>query len=180
MLEEGRVIALTPTSYLVLGLIAARDRVTSYELKQFVSVSIGYFWPFPHSQLYAEPAPLVTAGLLAEELETTGRKRRHYSITDAGRAALAHWLEQPTNNRTEIRDLGLLKLFFASHAAAPDRIRLAHDQLAAHEETLKEYEELHSRVAALADPWELHTLEMGMRFERLAVEFWSDIRHQIR
>jgi hypothetical protein len=39
---------------------------------------------------------------------------------------------------------------------------------------------LHSRVSALADRWELHTLEMGMRFERLAVEFWSQIHHEIR
>ena len=141
MLDEARPIVLTPTSYLVLGLIAGRDRVTSYELKQFVAVSIGYFWPFPHSQLYAEPARLVAVGLLAEDIETAGRKRRYYAITDAGRTALTSWLEQPTENRTEIRDLGLLKLFFASHASTSDRLRLAQDQLAAHEEMLKEYEE---------------------------------------
>jgi PadR family transcriptional regulator AphA len=179
MLDEARPIVLTPTSYLVLGLIAGRDRVTSYELKQFVAVSIGYFWPFPHSQLYAEPARLVAAGLLAEDIETAGRKRRYYAITDAGRTALTSWLEQPTENRTEIRDLGLLKLFFASHAGASDRLRLAQDQLSAHEEMLKEYEELHARVSALADPWELHTIEMGMRFERLSVQFWSELHGEL-
>ena len=55
---------LTPTSYLVLGLIALLGRATSYDLKAMVGRSIGYFWTFPHSQLYAEPDRLVGMGLL--------------------------------------------------------------------------------------------------------------------
>ena len=57
--------SLTPTSYVVLGLVGAFGPCTSYDMKRFVSVSIGYFWPFPHSQLYAEPARLAQLGSAA-------------------------------------------------------------------------------------------------------------------
>jgi len=50
-----------------------RGPSTPYDLKRFVQLSVGNFWPFPHTQLYAEPARLAEAGLLEE----TGRRRRH-------------------------------------------------------------------------------------------------------
>ena len=62
-----------PVSYLVLGIIALRGPSTSYDLKRFVQLSVGHFWPFPHTQLYAEPARLAEAGLLEETQEESGR-----------------------------------------------------------------------------------------------------------
>ena len=81
--------------------------MTSYDLKQMVASSVGYFWPFPHSQLYAEPARLASAGLLDETVEDHGRRRRLYRITQAGRVALASWIGEPAGDGTEVRDLGL-------------------------------------------------------------------------
>ena len=45
--------------------------VDLYDLKRFVQLSVGHFWPFPHTQLYAEPARLAEAGLLEETREET-------------------------------------------------------------------------------------------------------------
>ena len=56
MTAPAKPPSLTPTSYLVLGLVARQGECTSYDMKRTVSGSIGYFWTFPHSQLYAEPA----------------------------------------------------------------------------------------------------------------------------
>ena len=92
--------ALTPTSYLVLGLVRSFPGSTSYDLKTFVAGSIGYFWSFPHSQLYAEPARLVELGLLADDREQTGRKRRRFTITDAGNDALDGWLDEQRTAET--------------------------------------------------------------------------------
>ena len=63
--------------------VALRGPTTPYDLKRFVQLSIGHFWPFPHTQLYAEPARLADAGLLEETREDGGRRRRHYAITGA-------------------------------------------------------------------------------------------------
>ena len=119
---------LTTTSYVVLGLVAAREPITSYEMKRNVARSIGYFWPFPHSQLYAEPARLVGLGLLEEDVEATGRKRRRFRITETGRQALSRWLAEPASEPTEIRDLGMLKLFFGSQTRREDLVALAAEQ----------------------------------------------------
>src|SRR6185503_18257596 len=106
-------LRLGPVSYLVLGITALRGPSTPYDLKRFVQLSIGHFWPFPHTQLYAEPARLAAAGLLNETREESGRRRRHYELTETGRERLEGWLAEPVNSPNEIRDLALLKLFFS-------------------------------------------------------------------
>jgi PadR family transcriptional regulator, regulatory protein AphA len=53
------------------------------------------FWPLPHSQLYDEPARLAEAGLLVEQREQLGRRRRIYHLTDTGRGALREWVRDP-------------------------------------------------------------------------------------
>src|SRR5438093_9031299 len=102
---------LTPTSYVVMGLVAMLTRATSYDMKRLVGMSIGYFWLFAHSQLYAEPDRLVKMGLLEETREEGGRRRRMYSITDAGREELQDWLADPETAPIEMRDTATLKLF---------------------------------------------------------------------
>src|SRR5450759_293587 len=79
---------LTSTSYLVLGLIEREGPSTPYELKRHVAATIGHFWSFPHALLYNEPARLVELGLLTAEREADGRRRRLFTLTDRGRAAI--------------------------------------------------------------------------------------------
>jgi PadR family transcriptional regulator, regulatory protein AphA len=171
-------LSLTPTSYLVLGLVAHMGPVTSYEMKQRVAISIGYFWHFPHSQLYAEPSRLHAAGLLDEDAEEGGRRRKRYTITPAGRKALEGWLSEPTSEHTEVRDLALLKLFFGAMASSGDRRRLALTQRAAHQAREAEYEALRASVVGVATEWELKTLEVGLRFEKVMTKFWEEIAEE--
>jgi PadR family transcriptional regulator AphA len=168
-------VHLTTVSYVVLGLVSCAEPVTSYEMKRLVAVSIGNFWPFPHSQLYAEPARLAAAGLLDEDVERSGRKRRRYRMTAAGRAALREWLATPTSDPTEIRDHGLLKLFFGDQGSDGDLRALAAAQRQAHQARRDEYAALHAAIGSSVTPWSLATLEMGLRFEQLAVDFWSEV-----
>jgi PadR family transcriptional regulator AphA len=170
-------VSLTPTSYLVLGLVGHLGGATSYELKASVGKSIGYFWTFPHSQLYAEPARLVSLGLLSEDTETTGRRRRTYSLTPSGRVALDEWLAEPTETATEIRDLALLKLFFGSQSEPKSVRSLAVAQQAGHRSLLEQYEHIAKAMAEHpgVDAHHRRTLEMGLRFERAAVSFWQQV-----
>ena len=57
-------IRLTPTSYIVLGLLEAAGEATPYDLKQMVAVGLGNFWSLQHAQLYTEPERLAGAGYL--------------------------------------------------------------------------------------------------------------------
>ena len=112
---------LTSTSYLVLGLIQREGPSTPYDLKRHVAATIGHFWSFPHALLYKEPPRLVELGLLTEEREAVGRRRRLFTITGRGRAAMLAWLAKPSQDSTELRDAGLLQLFFADLGSTDDR-----------------------------------------------------------
>ena len=169
-------VRLSPTSYLVLGMLALRGPSTPYELKRAVSRSIGYFWPFPHAQFYAEPARLTAAGLLTEDQEATGRRRRTYTITERGREALQAWVREPTTGPMEIRDLGELKLFFSEVVSAEDIVALAREQEQFYRERIAELEAIQARFGG--DPSRsrrMAPLRLGMGIYQTAVAFWRDI-----
>jgi PadR family transcriptional regulator, regulatory protein AphA len=71
-------LRLTPTSYIVLGLLEWGGRCTPYELKGLVAESVGNFGTLQHAQLYTEPARLAAAGYVTEEKEEGGRRRKLY------------------------------------------------------------------------------------------------------
>lgn len=165
--------ALTPTSYVVLGLLALLGPSTPYEMEQWAVASLGNFWAVPRSQLYSEPARLAEAGLAEEDREETGRRRRRFTLTPDGRTALQAWLARPEGASTEIRDLGLLRLFFGSAAASPDDVAAsARAQAQAHRDKLAAYERLRGGGP---DPHVAATLRLGMTYERAAVAFWDEV-----
>jgi DNA-binding PadR family transcriptional regulator len=175
---------LTPTSYLVLGLLAREGPSTPYALERQVAATLGNFWSFPHTLLYSEPSRLEALGLVTETRESEGRRRRMFAITPAGLQALEAWLERPASVPTELRDRGLLQLFFMDLATEEARLRLAQRQLAIHRSKLSAYEtdaRLERRGAASApglktvEHWRGATLPMGLLYEEAAVEFWEGV-----
>jgi PadR family transcriptional regulator AphA len=185
---------LTATSYLVLGLLAREGPSTPYELKRHVAGTLGHFWSFPHTLLYGEPARLASLGLVTERREEDGRRRRVFTITGAGLEAIRAWLGRPSREPTELRDTGLLQLFFADLGPPEARRAIAVEQLAIHRAMLAGYEddqriEQGSNGASpgrrgadtagagrrTADRWRGETLRMGLLYERAAVAFWEDV-----
>lgn len=166
---------LGPTSHIVLGLLALQGPATSYELNALVDESIGSFWQFPRSQLYAEPRRLAERGLVSESQEAGGRRRRTYTITDAGRGALEAWLRSPAGF-PELRDGGLLRLFFADLVDEDAVHALADEQLRLHRERLAGFEHLIDTGRAEGLRGATATLRMGVYYERAEIAFWSELR----
>jgi len=163
-------IKLTPTSYIVLGLLARRER-TPYELKTSVAEGVGNMWSLQHTQLYAEPERLAASGYLTVTQEETGRRRKLYRITDAGREALADWLAAPpTDELPEIRDIHLLKVFFGA-----DPLPIARRQARAHEAKLAEYQELTDCLEKALEFGQAMALRAGIAHEREMIQFWLDV-----
>jgi DNA-binding PadR family transcriptional regulator len=174
-------VRLSSTSYVVLGLIGLRGPSTPYELKRAVERSgIADFWPFPHSQLYDEPARLATAGLLEEEREQAGRRRRLYRLTEAGQAALKKWVQEPEGGGFQVRDPASLKLFFSELGAnTDDIIATARLQEAFHAERLARYEAMEAHYADRPErAHRLAPLHLGVHLTRAAIEFWRSIIEQ--
>jgi DNA-binding PadR family transcriptional regulator len=163
------VTRLTPTSYVLLGLIEQMQPASPYDLKQAAARGVGQFWSLPHTQLYSECGRLAEVGLLSERREESGRRRRLYRLTKRGKEELDRWRGEPTGELYELRDAGLLKLFFGA-----DPKTLAPRQLETHEAKLREYEEqleLCRRVAAPEGV--MHAIEAGIGHEREYVRFWK-------
>jgi len=180
---------LTATSYLVLGLLAREGPSTPYDLERHVRATLGNFWSFPHTLLYSEPPRLAEIGLVSETRETNSRRRRVFTITTAGVSALGAWLDQPSGAPTELRDPGLLQLFFADLASAEARLRLAEQQLAIHRAKLSGYQEderferrpgTSGKGDRTVEHWRGETLRMGLLYEGAAVDFWAGIAQKAR
>jgi DNA-binding PadR family transcriptional regulator len=163
-------IRLTPTSYIVLGLLEWAGESTPYRLKQLVAASVGHFWTLQHAQLYTEPERLAAGGYVTEKREQGGRRRKLYALTERGRKALAEWREDPATDRAELREPSLLKLFFGA-----DPKRLAEAQLPAHRAKLEEYEAIRDGMPADVPAGPRQALDVGMRYEREFIEFWKEL-----
>lgn len=181
MKEWGLMVRLTTTSYVVLGLIGLRGPSTSYDLKRAVGHSVGYFWPFPHAQLYSEPRRLADAGFLDVAAENDGRRRQTFSLTDKGQAALQEWLAEPESEPMQVRDIAELKLFFAELAAPGDIHALAEEQVRQHTERVEIYEGMQSRFEDIEEvASRLIPLHLGLAMERAALEFWEGLAAEQR
>jgi DNA-binding PadR family transcriptional regulator len=166
-------IPLSVVSYVVLGMLGLRGPSTSYELKRAIGRSLGYFWPFPHAQLYREPARLAAAGLLADEQEEGGRRRRVYTITPAGEAVLRDWLRQPVHKILELRDLAQIKLFFGELMSTEELVELARGQQTLHAARLREYEDIEARYRDHPElARRMAPLALGLMLEQDAIRFW--------
>ncbi|MEU9122785.1 PadR family transcriptional regulator [Streptomyces sp. NPDC048506] len=168
----------SPARYVVLGLIARHGPTTPYELKARVEDDIQPFWPILHAQLYRIPTELAQAGLLREETEATGRRRRIFHLTDAGRAALARWLADPDTPEAETRDPAQLKLFFADLGDPSDVVALAARQAERHRRWLAHYATLRAALDPAQDSRQrsrARLLRLGVLHERAHAEFWESV-----
>lgn len=168
---------LTPTSYVVLGMVSVRGPSTSYDLERAVQNSVGYFWPFPHAQLYSEPKRLVELGMLEVESEEEGRRRHTYTVTPLGRAVLGEWLAEPTEEPLQVRDVAELKLFFGEFTERPDLLRLSEEQVEQHGERIATYEAIQARFGERADVADrMVPLRLGLAMEYAALRFWEELK----
>jgi PadR family transcriptional regulator, regulatory protein AphA len=160
-------VRLSTTSYVVLGLVEMCQPATPYDIKRAAEASTANFWTVAHTQLYGECSRLAREGLLHEEQEQTGRRRKLYRLTEVGRAALDAWRAEPVGEDFELRDPGLLKLFFGA-----DPKPLAQAQLALHEQQLAIYRE---RAKQTMPEGMRLALECGMGHEREYVRYWKKL-----
>lgn len=162
-------IRLSGTSYAVLGLLDLAGEATPYELKGLLEKSIENFWPVQHTTFYAEPARLAAAGYLDEDQEATGRRRKHYRLTDAGRTALREWLARDEFTAPQFRDEQLLRIFLGG-----DPVPLAAARVDWHRTKLAELEAYLADVRATGGPPGVErSLVAGTTFHRLLADAFA-------
>jgi DNA-binding PadR family transcriptional regulator len=158
---------LSPTAYVILGMVSREPR-SGYEIKALVDDTTRFFWAASYGQIYPELKRLSEAGLIEGHDEPRGeRKRTVYAITADGEDELRDWLRLPPET-FEMREEGLLKLFFAGVLPAAEAARILQG-MARHRRALVE------RLRAIepraeqkrdeaGDPYPLMVLRGGIEF----------------
>jgi DNA-binding PadR family transcriptional regulator len=156
---------LSPTAYVILGLVRKEPR-SGYEVKAVVDKSTRFFWAASYGQIYPELKRLAEAGLvLGADTPTGGRRRTVYEITADGEEELKAWLRQPPVT-FEMREEGLLKLFFAGALPRDEAIEILRAMRAHREAVNAQLRAMKDEKADSDDPFPLIVLSGGIEFTK--------------
>ncbi len=170
--------------YALLGFLSYWP-MTGYEIKQYITGSLAYFWNAELSQIYVTLKQLEVEGLVTGELhEQTDRpNKRVYTITEAGRRELADWVAKPVTEIQLVKDALLLKLFFSAQVDKHTLLAQLSIQRNLHQKQLANYRTdvaagiehervTHPEFAADSYLWDA-TLRFGVLYEEAYIR-WLD------
>lgn len=163
---------LTPVSYAILGFIT-RNPHSGYDIKQLTDMSTSFFFAASYGQIYPELKKLEAAGYATSEAKPQGnRSRTEYIATDAGRKALQEWISQRVV-KLDMRDEGLLRVFFADNVDRDQRLELMRSFRADRQLTLDTLRGIKESIGEDLMPSTTMVLDWGIGFGEFNVK-WCD------
>ena len=155
---------------------------SGYEIKQAVENSIRFFWTISQAQIYPSLQLLEQAGLITGRADPQGRRpRRVFDVTAAGEAALRDWLTRDEPMPFELRDTGLLKVFFAD---ALDRERAlallgeVRQRSADRVRTLRAIEPAAKAAEAEGNVYPGLTLQLGIAYHQAIIDVCAEFERR--
>jgi DNA-binding PadR family transcriptional regulator len=163
---------LSATGRVILGFLAVEPR-SGYDIKAATDYSTRFFWAASYGQIYPELRRLSERGLIEPAAEDEGgRRRTTWRITDAGRDELAAWLSAP-GLMHELRDEGLLRLFFATTVGADEARAALEEKRALHVTARDELRAIEPMAATTERFGPLEVLRYGLELQEMAIR-WCD------
>ena len=154
---------LSATAYVILGMVRAQPR-SGYEIKAMVDRTTRFFWAASYGQIYPELKRLSEAGLIAgSDSPTGGRRRTVYEITADGEEELKAWLRQPPQT-FEMREEGLLKLFFAGALPPGEAVGIVRAMRAHRLAANAQLRAMEEEKGEMEDPFPMIVLRGGIEF----------------
>jgi len=156
---------------------------SGYEIKQAVELSIRFFWTISQAQIYPSLELLERNGLLRGQSEPRGRRpRRVYEMTREGERALREWLRRQQPIPFELRDLGLVKLFFADALEREEAVALLGSikrRSQERVEILQTIEPGAEHAAREGNLYPMLTLHMGIAFHQSMVAVCQEFEQRL-
>ena len=167
---------LSPTAYVILGMLGWRP-MSGYEIKSLVDKSTRFFWGASYGQIYPELRRLSASGLIEGKASPQGGRRRNvYRLTPAGRRELQAWLGVDADV-FELRDEGLVKLFFADAAGGEAALQALDAKRREHERVLARLEDV--EATGRPDGFARHVLRYGIECNRWQAEWCERTMREI-
>ncbi len=166
----------SPTARVILGLLAWGPH-TGYEIKRITDRSTRFFWGASYGQIYPELRRLEERGLVRAREEPRGRvRRRVYALTPGGRDALGTWLSEATDV-FEIRDEGLLRLFFAELVERDELDAIVERRAQAFESAAELFREIGQEMTITGPT--VHVLRYGIELMEWNAAWWRDLEQRL-
>jgi DNA-binding PadR family transcriptional regulator len=170
---------LSPTARVILGLLGLGAE-TGYEIKRITDISTRFFWGASYGQIYPELRRLEGEGLVeAADAPRGGRRRRVYRLTAAGRRALEQWLLRDEEPLFEVRDEGLLKVFFADLVEEDERRELVARMRRDHELRLHHFRAIEGELGDRPPDSTLLALRYGIAYLEWNVRWWRRLERDL-
>ncbi|MEK6276608.1 MAG: PadR family transcriptional regulator [Actinomycetota bacterium] len=170
-------MGLSPTAYVILGLLRTTPK-SGYEIKAIVDNSTRFFWAASYGQIYPELKRLAEEGLVeGSEAPRGGRKRIVYKITRRGKQELRAWLRRPPTT-FELRDEGLLKLFFADALAPEEAVEILRAMREYRRGAVERLREIEPKAMA-AGGYPLIVLRGGIEYNEQLADWCEKVERQI-
>jgi DNA-binding PadR family transcriptional regulator len=169
---------LSSTAYVILGMIRNEPR-SGYEIKALVDDTTRFFWAASYGQIYPELKRLSEAGLVeGADVPTGGRRRTVYEITADGEEELQAWLRKPPSTY-EMRDEGLLKLFFADALPREEAVSILGAMRAHRLAVAEQLHRMEPKALEKDDPFPLIVLRGGIEFTEWFADWCKRMEAQI-
>ena len=169
---------LSATAYVILGMVSKQPR-SGYEIKAVVDTSTRFFWAASYGQIYPELKRLSEAGLVVGvDAPTGGRRRTVYEITADGEEELKAWLRQPPET-SEMREEGLLKLFFANLLPPEEAVEIVRAMRAHRLAASEQLRAMEPQAEEKGDPFPLLVLRGGVEYTEWFADWCERMEAQI-
>jgi DNA-binding PadR family transcriptional regulator len=168
-------VGFSNVAYVILGFLDAEDAapLSGYDIKQLVDRSVRLFFAASYGQIYPELKRLAAEGMIEQaDSASGGRARTTFRITAQGRELLREWLLEP-ENRVEMRDQGLLRIFFSSSLSSDDRLRKLRELRDERAAGLAALEQLDRSLAPPRREMPDLVLDYGLGLHRYVID-WCD------
>jgi DNA-binding PadR family transcriptional regulator len=173
--------SLTPTARVILGMLKL-GAPTGYEIKKAIDGSTRFFWTASFGQIYPELKRLQRDGLVRSKEEPRGKvKRTFYELTPKGEEVLREWLTGD-DSIYEIRDEGLLRLFFSDVLPREDVLANLRRQQQLYEMVLEQFREIEVVARGGVEDgldYPYLVLRYGLDFITWARDWYADLERRI-
>ena len=169
--------SLSATARVILGLLKFSPR-TGYDVKRVTDFSTRFFWRASYGQIYPELRGLEGSGLVrASEAPRGRRPRRVYELTPKGERALSAWLVGETD-LYEVRDEGLLRLFFGELVEPEELLALVRRRRAWYEGAAAYFRTIAGELGEVEGP-SGEVLRYGIELMDWNAAWWGDLERRL-
>ena len=169
--------SLSATARVILGLLKFSPR-TGYDVKRVTDFSTRFLWRASYGQIYPELRGLEGAGLVRAREEPRGRRpRRVYELTPEGERVLSAWLLGETD-LYEVRDEGLLRLFFGELLSDEELLELVRRRRARFEFVAAHFRSISAQLGEVEGPGG-EVLRYGIELMDWNAAWWADLERRL-